>query len=220
MIRADLSFQSNPRLILPRIYALTDVRLSGLSHAEQVELLSAGGATLIQLREKEMPAREFYEQAKAAVAVAAQRGVQLLINDRVDVALAVGAHGVHLGQHDMPPDAARRLLGPEAVIGYSTHNIEQAITATKLPIDYLAIGPIFATTTKSDTAPVLGLEDLRTVRRAVGAFPLVAIGGITHKNAREVIEAGAASVAVISALLSNPSRISEATHSFLQDLQD
>jgi thiamine-phosphate pyrophosphorylase len=220
MIRVNPSFQSNPRLILPRIYALTDVGLSGLSHAEQVELLSAGGATLVQLREKEMSARQFYEQAKVAVAVAARRGVQLIVNDRVDVALAIGAHGVHLGQDDMPPDAARRLLGPQAVIGYSTHNIEQAIAATRLPLDYLAIGPIFATTTKSDTAPVLGLEGLRTVRQAIGTFPLVAIGGITHANAREVIEAGADSVAVISALLSNSNRIAQATLSLLHDLQD
>jgi thiamine-phosphate pyrophosphorylase len=201
---------------LPRIYPLTDVGLSGLSHAEQVELLSRGGATLIQLREKHMPAREFYEQAKNAV----RPGVQLIINDRVDLALAVGAHGVHLGQDDMPPDAARKLLGPNAVIGYSTHNIEQAIAATKLPIDYLAIGPIFATTTKGDAAPVLGLDGLRAVRHAIGAFPLVAIGGITHANARDVIEAGADSVAVISALLSNSSRIPEATHNLLQDLKD
>jgi thiamine-phosphate pyrophosphorylase len=219
MIRVNPSFPSNPWLKLPRIYALTDIRLSKLSHAEQVELLSAGGATLVQLREKGMPAREFYEQAKAAVAVAAQRGVQLIINDRVDVALAAGAHGVHLGQDDMPPDAARRLLGPEAVIGYSTHNIEQAIAATKLPIDYLAIGPIFATTSKSDTAPVLGFEGLQSVRQAIGTFPLVAIGGITHANAREVIEAGADSVAVISALLSDPARITEATHQLNLDLR-
>ncbi|HSL54184.1 MAG TPA: thiamine phosphate synthase [Pyrinomonadaceae bacterium] len=217
MIRADPAFvPRNPWLILPRVYALTDVRVSGLSHAEQVERLSQGGATLIQLREKHMPVRQFYEQAK----MAARRGVQLIINDRVDVALAVGAHGVHLGQDDMPPEAARKLLGSSAVIGYSTHNIEQAIAATKLPIDYLAIGPIFATTTKSDTAPVLGLDGLRTVRQAIRGFPLVAIGGITHANAREVIEAGADSVAVISALLSNSGRIPEATRSLLKDLQD
>ena len=205
---------------LPRIYPLTDVQLSGLSHAEQVELLSRGGATLIQLREKQMAAVEFYEQAQAAVQVAERCGVQLLINDRVDIALAVKAHGVHLGQDDMPPEAARRLLGPEAVIGYSTHNIEQAVAATRLPIDYLAIGPIFATTTKSDTAPVLGLEGLRAVRKAIGKFPLVAIGGITHKNARAVIDAGADSVAVVSAVLSNSRGITEAAHSLLQDLQD
>jgi len=196
------------------------VQLSGISHAEQVKLLSFGGATLIQLREKRMPAREFYDQAKEAVEEAARRGVQLIVNDRVDVALAVGAHGVHLGQDDMPPEAARGLLGSDALIGYSTHNIEQAVAATKLPNDYLAIGPIFATTTKSDTAPVLGLEGLRTVRRAVGAFPLVAIGGITSANAADVIAAGADSVALISALLSNSSRISDATRSLLKDLQD
>lgn len=203
---------------LPRVYPLTDIRLTGLSHPEQVELLSIGGATLIQLREKQMPAREFYEQAKAAVAVATERGVQLIVNDRVDVALAVGAHGVHLGQDDMPPDAARKLLGPNAIIGFSTHNIEQAIAASKLPIDYLAIGPIFATTTKSDTSPVLGLDGLRAVRQAIGKFPLVAIGGITHANAREVIEGGADSVAVISAVLSDPSRISEATRKLKLEL--
>ena len=205
---------------LPRIYPLTDVPLSRISHAEQVKLLSLGGASLIQLREKRMPPREFYEQAKKAVAVALSCGVQLLINDRIDVALAVGAAGVHLGQDDMPPEAARKLLGPNGVIGYSTHNIQQAIAATKLPIDYVAIGPIFATTTKSDTAPVLGLDGLRTVRRAIGTFPLVAIGGITHGNASKVIEAGADSVAVISALLSNSHGIREATRSLLQDLQD
>jgi len=205
---------------LPRIYPLTDVPLSRISHAEQVKLLSLGGASLIQLREKRVPPREFYEQAKKAVAVALSCGVQLLINDRIDVALAVGAAGVHLGQDDMPPEAARKLLGPNAVIGYSTHNIQQAIAATKLPIDYVAIGPIFATTTKSDTAPVLGLDGLRTVRQAIGTFPLVAIGGITHGNASKVIEAGADSVAVISALLSNSHGIREATRSLLQDLQD
>jgi thiamine-phosphate pyrophosphorylase len=206
--------------VLPRVYALTDVRMSGVSHAEQVELLSEGGASLVQLREKDLGPREFYEQAKAAIAVAAQRGVHLIINDRVDVALAVGAHGVHLGQDDMPPDAARELVGPDAIIGYSTHNINQAIAATKLSIDYLAIGPIFNTTTKADTAPVLGLDGLRAVRQAIGAFPLVAIGGITRGNAREVIAAGADSVAVISALLSNSTGITEATRGLLQDLQD
>ncbi|HKG61018.1 MAG TPA: thiamine phosphate synthase [Pyrinomonadaceae bacterium] len=218
MIRADPPFQSNPWLKFPRVYALTDIGLSRLSHAEQVELLSAGGAELIQLREKDLPARELYEQAKMAVAVAARHGVQLIINDRVDVALAVGAAGVHLGQDDMPPEAARKLLGPRAVIGYSTHNIEQAIAATRLPIDYLAIGPIFATTSKSDTAPVLGLERLRTVRQATGSFPLVAIGGITHANARAVIQAGADSVAVISTLLSDPTRITESTRQLIVEL--
>ena len=203
---------------LPRVYPLTDSQLSDLSHAEQVRLLSRGGASLIQLREKRLPPLEFYEQARAAVAVAEQNGVQLIINDRVDVALAVRAHGVHLGQDDLPPDAARTLLGAEAIIGYSTHNVEQAIAATKLSIDYLAIGPIFATATKSDTAPVLGLEGLRTVRNAIGDFPLVAIGGITLANASDVISAGADSVALINALLADPARITQTTQTLFDSL--
>ena len=196
---------------LPRVYALTDAQLSGLSHADQIESLSRGGATLVQLREKQMPALQFYEQAKAAMAVAVTSGVQLIINDRVDIALAVAAHGVHLGQDDMPPEAARRLLGDEAIIGYSTHTVEQAKKALMLPLDYIAIGPIFTTSSKTDTSPTLGLDGLRAVREAVGNAQLVAIGGISHANAREVIEAGADSVAVISALLSDPARITEVT---------
>ena len=203
---------------LPRVYALTDVQLAGLSHAEQVELIGLGGASLIQLREKRMPALEFYEQAKAAVAVAERGGVRLIINDRVDVAIAVGAGGVHLGQDDLPAEAARKLLGADAIVGYSTHNVDQALEAVKLPIDYLAIGPIFPTTSKTDTFPVLGLEGLRAVRRSIGDFPLVAIGGITHANARDVVKAGADSVAVISALLADPNRITELTRSLIQTL--
>lgn len=199
---------------IPRIYPITDTQLSGLSHAEQVRLLRLGGASLIQLREKRMPALEFFEQARAAK----QSGVQLIINDRVDIALAAGANGVHLGQDDFSPEAARKLLGPQAIIGYSTHNVDQAIGATKLPIDYLAIGPIFSTTTKSDTAPVLGLEGLRAVRRVIGEFPLVAIGGITLNNARAVIDAGADSVAVISAVLSGQD-ITTATKTLLDHLR-
>lgn len=165
-----------------------------------------------------MPALDFYEQAKAALAVAERRGVKLIINDRVDVALAIGAHGVHLGQDDLPPEAARKLLGAAAILGYSTHNVDQALEAVKLPIDYLAIGPIFHTTSKPDTFPVIGLEGLGAVRRAIGEFPLVAIGGITHANARDAIEAGADSVAVISALLADPNRITETTRSLIQSL--
>jgi thiamine-phosphate pyrophosphorylase len=203
---------------LPRVYPLTDVQLSGLSHADQVDLLSLGGATLIQLRDKQVPALQLYEHARASVAAAEKHGVQLIINDRTDVVLAAGAHGVHLGQDDMPPDAARRLLGNEAIIGYSTHSVEQAQRALALPVDYVAIGPIFQTATKTDTSPTLGLDGLRAVRQAAGGIQLVAIGGITHANARAVIEAGADSVAVISALLSEPDRITAATQALFQSL--
>ena len=209
----------NRRFHLPRIYPLTDTKLARLSHAEQVRLLALGGASLIQLREKHLPALEFYQQAKDAVAQAAQHNLRLLINDRVDIALAVGASGVHLGQDDLPPAVARKLLGEDAVIGYSTHNVEQAREAINLPIDYLAIGPIFQTTSKTDTSPVLGLEGLRAVRDGIGDFPLVAIGGISASNAADVIAAGADSVAVISALLSDPSQITKATQNFIQVCQ-
>ena len=203
---------------LPRVYPLTDVQLSALSHADQVRLLSLGGASLIQLREKQRPALQFYEQAKAAVSEARKTGVQIIINDRVDIALACGAHGVHLGQDDLPPDAARRLLGPETIIGYSTHSVDQAQRALTFPIDYIAIGPIYDTATKSDTSPALGLEGLRAVREVVEDLPLVAIGGISLTNAAAVIEAGADSVALISALLSADDGPTEALRTLLQSL--
>jgi len=187
---------------LPQVYPITDTQISGLSHADQVTELSTGGATFVQLREKYSSPRDFYNEAKAAVTVARQKGVRLIINDRADVALAIGAAGVHLGQDDLPPAAARALLGDEFIIGYSTHNVAQAIAAAGLPVDYVAIGPIFETGTKANPDPVVGLDGLRAVRAAIGATPLVAIGGITFENARSVIKAGADSVALISALLS------------------
>ena len=184
------------------MYPITDTQISGVSHADQVSLLADGGATFVQLREKNLPAFDFYNEARAALAVAKQRGVTLIINDRVDIALALNADGVHLGQHDLPPEAARKLLGNEAIVGYSTHNVAQAIAAAALPVDYIAIGPIFPTGTKANPDPVVGLEGLRSVRKAMRDLPLVAIGGITEANAPSVIEAGADLVAVISQLLS------------------
>lgn len=183
---------------LPRIYPITDTQISGLSHADQVRLLAEAGATFVQLREKNRQALDFYNEAKAAARVA---NITLIINDRVDLALALKT-GVHLGQDDLPPDAARRLLGDTAIIGFSTHNVSQAIAAARLPVDYVAIGPIFETGTKANPDPVVGLDGLRAVRQAIGATPLVAIGGITLENAASVIDAGADSVALISALLS------------------
>lgn len=205
-------------LIETRIYPLTDVRLSGLSHAEQVVRLSNGGATLIQLREKNLTTREFFRQAEEALHIARQRGVRIVINDRVDIALALQADGVHLGLEDFPPEAARRLLGDRAIIGVSTHSVDQARRAVRLPVNYLAIGPIFATSTKSNPEPVVGLDGLRNVRDAIGDFPLVAIGGITPDNAREVIKSGADAIALINALLANPDNITERTKGLLAEL--
>jgi thiamine-phosphate pyrophosphorylase len=195
------------RINLPKIYPVTDARLSGLSHAEQVRRLSAGGATFVQLREKHLGPREFCREAEEALLVARSRGVRLIINDRVDIALALSADGVHLGQHDLPPAAARELLGERALIGFSTHNVEQAREAARLPVDYLAIGPIFHTTSKENPDPVVGLDGLRRVRQAVGSVPLVAIGGIRLEHVRDVLRAGADSVALISLLLSEPAEI-------------
>ena len=198
-----------------RLYPITDRRISGLTHAEQVARLSAGGARLIQLREKHLAPREFHREAEAAMRVARSEGVQIIINDRVDIALALGADGVHLGQDDLPPEAARRLMGPDAVIGFSTHNAEQAQRAANMPIDYIAIGPICASPTKVNPDPVVGLNELRRVRDLVGSIPLVAIGGITAENAAEIIAAGADAVAVISALLRQSSAIEERTSELL-----
>src|SRR5213083_2557957 len=128
---------------LPKIYPITDTLISGLSHAEQIERLAAGGASLIQLREKRASPREFYQAALEAMSMARRLGVQIIINDRVDIAIAVKADGVHLGQDDLPPDRARVLLGVSRIIGFSTHSLEQALAADVGRIDYLAIGPVF-----------------------------------------------------------------------------
>ena len=193
---------------LPKIYPITDTELSGLSHAEQVARLIDGGATLIQLRDKRAAPRDFLRQAEAALNVAKRNQVQLIINDRVDVALAVGADGVHIGQSDLPPAAARKLLKPGSIIGFSTHNLIQLEIAAVSPVDYVAFGPVFGTFTKSDHEPIAGLEKLKSARRAVGHFPLVAIGGINPENAVRVFQAGASSIALIAALVSDPTKIS------------
>jgi thiamine-phosphate pyrophosphorylase len=196
-------------LDLPKVYPITDTRLLGLSHAEQVARLIEGGASLIQLRDKHAAPREFYREAAAALQVARDHQARLIINDRVDIALALKADGVHLGQTDMPPAAARRLLGKGAIIGFSTHNREQAKLATALPVDYLAFGPIFQTLTKENPDPTTGLSALREVITIKGSLPLVAIGGITFANAVNVLKAGAEAVAVITQLVADSAKIAE-----------
>ena len=197
---------------LPRIYPITDTRLSGLSHAEQVTRLIAGGATLIQLRDKHAAPREFYHQATNALNISREHGVRLIVNDRVDIALALKADGVHLGQTDMPVEAARDLLGQTAIVGISTHNLAQARLAIRLPIDYIAFGPIFRTASKENPDHIVGLSRLDEVRSIVGELPLVAIGGIDFANARKTLEAGADALAIISALVAEPTQIKENMH--------
>lgn len=192
------------RLQLPKVYPITDTEISGLSHCEQVEQLIAGGAALIQLRDKRESSRVFYADAEAALQITRSAGAKLIINDRVDIALALRADGVHLGQEDIPVDAARRLLGDDAVIGFSTHNLEQVRQALRFPIDYLAFGPIFPTASKRNPDPVAGLNQLRLACDLALPMPVVAIGGINRSNAHEVLNAGANAVAIISALLAHP----------------
>lgn len=180
--------------------------------------MSAGGATFIQLREKHLTPREFYEEAEDALRVARSSGVLLIINDRVDIALALKASGVHLGQDDLPPALARELLGEDAIIGFSTHTVEQAIKAARLPVDYIAIGPIFETKSKENPDAVVGLEGLRRVRQAVGKIPLVAVGGIKRENILETLAAGADAVAVISLLLAGQAEIEDRMREILAGL--
>lgn len=183
------------------LYLVTDRGLAaGRSTPDIVAAAVEGGVTCVQLREKDCPTREFIAQALAVRGFLKARGIPLIINDRVDVALAVGADGVHLGQSDMPLAMARAILGDTLLIGISAESVADAVAAEKGGADYLGVSPVFATPTKSDTAPALGLEGLRAIRRAV-RIPLVGIGGLNRGNAGAVIEAGADGVAVVSAIV-------------------
>ncbi len=194
---------------IPKIYPITDTRISGMSHVEQVKKLISGGAGIIQLRDKLASSFAFYTAARESVEIARRSGVLIIINDRVDIAMAAGANGVHLGQDDLPADEARRLLGEDAVIGLSTHSVSQAAHAVTLPIDYVAVGPIFPTGTKERAEPVIGTEMLQSVRAANESANIVAIGGISEQNVVDVFDSGADSVAMVGAILENPSAIEE-----------
>lgn len=171
------------------------------------EEMVAGGVSLLQYRNKYGSAREMLEQA-SELKQRLGKQVRLIMNDRADLCLAADFCGVHLGQDDLSPESARRLIGPELVLGVSTHNPEQLRDADKTTADYLAIGPVFATSSKEKPDPVVGLEGVRRARELT-CKPLVAIGGITRGNAPSVIEAGADAVAVISDLLRAPRKSAE-----------
>ena len=204
-------------MILPPLYAIIDFSYlaakpdpisAAASYAE--EMLSAG-ATLVQLRDKSDHAqpRRFLSCARELRRITMDHAT-LIINDRIDICLAADADGVHLGQDDLSPEAARRIFasmkhGRSQIIGYSTHDLDQVRQAGKLPIDYIAIGPVFTTSSKANPDPVIGLEGVRQARE-VTQKPLVAIGGITRQNCRQVTEAGAESVAVISDLFESPGK--------------
>jgi len=159
-----------------------------------------GGVTCVQLREKDCSTRDFIEQAFTIKNFLKAKGVPLIINDRVDVALAIEADGVHLGQTDMPLDIAKNIVGDSMIVGISAESLEDAIEAEKGGADYLGVSPIYATPTKTDTAPPLGLEGLAAIRKAV-ELPLVGIGGLNRDNSAAVIENGGDGVAVVSAIV-------------------
>jgi thiamine-phosphate pyrophosphorylase len=192
-----------------RLNAIVDPeRAGGRSLAELARLVVAGGATLIQLRDKHGSTRAMIEEARAIKAVLAGTGVPLVINDRADVAVAAGADGVHLGPDDIPAADGRRLLGRKAIIGLSIKSVAQANAAPLDAIDYAGVGGVYTTTSKDNPAPPIGIAGLRAIIAALRArkpdFPVCAIAGIDAGNAAAVIEAGANGVAVISALSMQP----------------
>ena len=184
------------------LYLVTDRGLSlGRSTVDIVRAAVAGGVTCVQLREKECSTRQFVAEARAVRELLAGTGIPLIINDRIDVALAVGADGVHLGQTDMHIADARRVVGCSMLIGISAECVEDAVRAQAEGADYIGISPVFSTPTKTDTAPALCLDGVALIRAAV-SLPLVGIGGIGPGNAAEVIRAGCDAVAVVSAIVS------------------
>jgi thiamine-phosphate pyrophosphorylase len=198
---------------LPKLYTIVDVSFfaaplrTTAAIAEYARDLVAGGATLIQYRNKVGSTREMLSHTRELRRVLGDK-VTLIMNDRADICIAAGLNGVHVGQDDLSPEGARTVIGPKHILGVSTHNLEQLQEADAGPADYIAFGPVFATSSKRNPDPIVGLDGIRAARAATQK-PLVAIGGITRANARSVIEAGADSVAVISDLLSSPTKVAE-----------
>jgi thiamine-phosphate diphosphorylase len=184
------------------LYVITDPQLGG-GHLAGARAALQGGARLIQLRDKVATTRQLIEYAQALRALTRDYDALLIINDRLDVALAVGADGVHLGQDDMPVPLARRVAGDALIIGVSAETVEEAIRAEAEGADYLGVGPMFATATKPDAGAPVGPERLRQIKQRV-TIPVFGIGGITLENAEQVLQAGADGICVISAVLGAP----------------
>ena len=191
------------RLVLPRLYVILDAALITSSERDCALSLAEAGVRLLQYRNKSAPARQYLESSRKLSEVLLPRGVTFFVNDRPDVASLAGATGVHVGQDDLDVEQARQVAGRDKLVGVSTHNLEQFERAAASSADYIALGPIFSTSSKANPNPVIGLDLLRKVR-ALTDKPVVAIGGISLERAAAVIEAGADSVAVISGVLSAP----------------
>ncbi|MCW5977183.1 MAG: thiamine phosphate synthase [Bryobacteraceae bacterium] len=192
-------------MTLPPLYPILDAETAakrGIAIAAAAEAMLEGGARILQLRHKGHFSRGVFEEAERAGELCRKFGAVWIVDDRADIARLLAA-GVHLGQDDLPPAMARRILGPEALVGFSTHNEAQLKAAEEEGVDYLALGPVFPTGSKRDPDPSLGLDELRRLR-ALTRRPLVAIGGITRDNALSVLASGADSVAVIGDLFPEP----------------
>jgi thiamine-phosphate pyrophosphorylase len=192
------------------LHAILDVDVAAAAGWPLPDLARAlldGGAPVVQLRAKQLPSGEFLELCDLVTALAAPYGAAIIVNDRADLARMARAAGVHVGQDDLKPSAARAVVGPDAIVGCSTHTIEQIDEAAREPVDYIAIGPVFGTRTKATGYDAVGLEMVRVAAHRAQGRPVVAIGGITLETAPSAIAAGAAAVAVISDLLAggNPS---------------
>jgi len=200
---------------LPLVYPITDKRLAHrTSHLSILKELVRGGAELVQIRDKFTPARELLSDLMRCTEFAAGKRVSLIVNDRCDLALGCNAAGVHLGQDDLPPEAARLILGHGKIIGFSTHSLSQVHRAAALPIQYIGFGPVYPTTTKENPSPVVGIRKLAMACKE-SPTPVVAIGGIGLERVSEVFQAGADSVAVVSALMTAPS-LARQMESFLK----
>lgn len=183
-----------------RFHVITEALLQNkFSHVELTEMALAGGADTIQFRSKSGSTREMINSAMQMKALCSEAGVPLIINDRVDIALAVGADGVHLGQDDFPIPLARKLLGPDAIIGGSAGDMEEAQKCLDDGADYIGSGPVYGTDSKSDAGPATGVENIRLIADSI-PLPVIAIGGVAACNVKELLDAGAYGVAVISAV--------------------
>lgn len=201
------------------IYLVTDRDLcGGRSLAQVVEAAISGGVSCVQLREKNLGTKLFLEEARSLKALLADRGIPLIINDRIDVALAIEADGIHIGQQDMPYPLARQLMGPDAIIGLSVETMGEVDEAEAWDVDYLGVSPIYETATKTDTKGSWGLDGLAKVR-AESRHRLVAIGGLNHTNIAQVMAAGADSVAVVSAICAAPDP-EQSTRALFQQLSN
>ena len=191
------------RLVLPRLYVILDAALLTVPETECADKLAAAGVRLLQYRNKQASARELLASSKRLSLLLIPQGVTFVVNDRADVALAAEANGVHVGQEDLGVEAARSVVGEGKLLGVSTHSLVQLKDAATTSADYVAVGPVFSTSSKANPDPVVGIELIRRARPLTDK-PIVAIGGITLERAAEVIEAGADSVAVISDILLAP----------------